>query len=59
MLIHARPRDLAVRRRPVCVMGLPGIEPAPKIVVTCGNAEFDDAKVRETTREYLRIRARC
>jgi hypothetical protein len=41
------------------VVELPGIEPAPKMVVTCGNAEFDSAKVRETTRKYLRIRRRC
>jgi hypothetical protein len=28
---------------------LPGIEPAAKIDVTSNNAEFDDAKVREST----------
>jgi hypothetical protein len=28
---------------------LPGIEPAAKIELTCRNAEFDDAKQRETT----------
>jgi hypothetical protein len=28
---------------------LPGIEPATKIVLTCGNAESDDAKRREKT----------
>ena len=38
---------------------LPGIEPAPKMVVTCGNAQFDYAKVRETTRNDLRIGRRC
>ena len=38
---------------------LPGIEPAPKIAVTCGNAEFDDAKVRETTRNDAGIREKC
>ena len=30
----------------------PGIEPAPKMVVSCGNVEFDYAKVRETTCGY-------
>jgi hypothetical protein len=34
---------------------LPGIEPAAEIGVTCGDAEFGDAKVRETTRNDLRI----
>jgi hypothetical protein len=28
---------------------LPGIEPATKIVLTCGNTEFEDAKRREST----------
>jgi hypothetical protein len=28
---------------------LPGIEPAAKSGVTCGNAQFDDAKQREST----------
>jgi hypothetical protein len=58
MLIHARPRDLAVRRRPVRVMGLPGIEPAPKMAMTCGNVELEYAKRRESTRNDLRIRER-
>src|SRR5271166_3727643 len=31
---------------------LPGIEPATKNGVTCGNAEFDYAKRRETTCGY-------
>jgi hypothetical protein len=43
----------------ILAVELPGIEPAPKMVVTCGNAEFDYPKVRETTRKYLRIRRRC
>ncbi len=38
---------------------LPGIEPSPKISLTWGNLEFDDAKRRESTRKYLRIRERC
>jgi hypothetical protein len=38
---------------------LPGIEPATEIDLTCGNAETDDAKVREMTRKYLGIRERC
>ena len=38
---------------------LPGIEPAAKIDVSCGNAVTDDAKARETTRKYLRIREKC
>jgi hypothetical protein len=38
---------------------LPGIEPAPKIVVSCGNVEFDYAKPRQMTRNDLRIRAMC
>jgi hypothetical protein len=37
---------------------LPGIESGTEIAVSWGNAEFDDAKVRETTRNYLRIRER-
>jgi hypothetical protein len=28
---------------------LPGIEPAAENAMTCANAEFDDAKRRETT----------
>ncbi len=28
---------------------LPGIEPGEKMMLTCRNAEFDDAKTRETT----------
>jgi hypothetical protein len=38
---------------------LPGIEPAPKMGLTCGNVGFDYAKRRETTRNDLRIRGRC
>ena len=38
---------------------LPGIEPAPKIVVNCGNVEFDYAKRLQMTRNDLRIRAMC
>jgi hypothetical protein len=38
---------------------LPGIEPVPKMVVSCGNVEFDDAKRREMTPNDLRIRAMC
>jgi hypothetical protein len=34
---------------------LPGIEPDTKPQVSCGNAGFDDAKGRETTRRDLRI----
>jgi hypothetical protein len=33
----------------VRLVELPGIEPAAKIGVTCGNTELDDAKQRETT----------
>src|ERR1700757_1886033 len=43
----------------VAGMELPGIEPAPKITVSCANAEFDYAKQRETTRNDLQIRRRC
>jgi hypothetical protein len=34
---------------------LPGIEPAAKNDMACGNTEFDDAKRRETTRSDMRI----
>ena len=37
-------------------MELPGIELAAEIALTCGNAELDDAKRRESTRNDLRIR---
>jgi hypothetical protein len=33
---------------------LPGIEPAPKMVVSCGDVESDYAKQRESTRNDLR-----
>ena len=36
--------------------GAAGIEPSPKILPTCGNIEFDDAKQRERTRIDLGIR---
>jgi hypothetical protein len=32
----------------------PGIEPAAEIIVTCGNAENNDAKRRETTCGYAK-----
>jgi hypothetical protein len=35
---------------------LPGIEPGAEIMLTCRNAEFDDAKVRETTRNDAKRR---
>ena len=38
---------------------LPGIEPVAEIGVTCEDAESDDAKQRESTRDHLRIRERC
>ena len=38
---------------------LPGIEPASEIALTWANAGFQYAKVRETTRNDLRIRERC
>ena len=38
---------------------LPGIEPAPKMAVSCGNVEFDYAKRRQMTRNDVRIRAMC
>jgi hypothetical protein len=38
---------------------LPGIEPVAKIMLTCGNAELDHAKLREATRNDLRIGRRC
>jgi hypothetical protein len=41
------------------VVEQPGIEPAMEMALTCGNAELDDVKVRETTRKYLRIRDGC
>jgi hypothetical protein len=33
-----------------CVVELPGIEPAPEIAMSCGNAESDYAKQRQPTR---------
>jgi hypothetical protein len=41
------------------VVELPGIEPGAEIALTCRNVESNDAKVRETTRNDLRIRERC
>jgi len=38
---------------------LPGIEPASKIALTCGNAVTEYAKRRESTGKYLRLRERC
>ena len=38
---------------------LSGIEPSPKISLTCRNLEFDDAKRLESTRTDLGIRERC
>jgi hypothetical protein len=38
---------------------LPGIEPSPKISLTCGNIEFCDAKRRESTLNDLRRRDGC
>jgi hypothetical protein len=35
--------------RDIALVELPGIEPAAKIEFTCGNAEFNDAKGREST----------
>jgi hypothetical protein len=52
-----RPELLAL----TCIFSveLPGIETVAEILVTCGNADSDYAKIRETTRNYLRIRERC
>ena len=41
------------------IVELPGIEPVTETNVTCGNAEYNYAKRRETTRNDLRIRGRC
>ena len=38
---------------------LPGIEPGPEIALTCGNAESEYQKRRESTRKYLGRRDRC
>ena len=38
---------------------LPGIELAAEIQLTWRNAEVDDAKRRQSTRNDLRIRKRC
>ena len=38
---------------------LPGIEPVTKIALSCGNAELEYAKRRESTRNDLRIRDEC
>jgi len=38
---------------------LPGIEPAPKISLSCAKVRFGYVKRRESTRNDLRIRERC
>ena len=38
---------------------LPGIEPVAKMALICGDTHFNDATVRETTRNDLRIREWC
>jgi hypothetical protein len=43
----------------IFLVELPGIEPVAEIALTCRDAESDDAKVRETTRNDLQIRRRC
>jgi hypothetical protein len=50
-------RKRAAHRRPFFV-DLPGIEPAAKNRLTCGDIGSDDAKFRETTRNDLRKRER-
>jgi hypothetical protein len=39
--------------------GLPEIEPAAEIPLTCGNTEIDYAEQRESTRNDVRIRETC
>jgi hypothetical protein len=43
----------------VFLVELPGIEPPAEVTMTCGNIGSGDAKVRETTRNDLRIRESC
>ena len=38
---------------------LPGIKPAPEMALNCENAELDDAKRRESTRNDVGLRERC
>jgi hypothetical protein len=40
------------------VVELPGIEPVAEMPLTSGNAGFNDAKQRQTTRNDLRLRDR-
>ena len=51
------PRLLALTS--IFLVELPGIEPGPKIDLSCGNVEFNYAKRRQMTRNDLRIRRRC
>jgi hypothetical protein len=44
-----RSREKGRRISAALMVELPGIEPATKSRFTCENAEFDDAKQRETT----------
>ena len=44
---------------PASPVELPGIELGTEMRATCGNVELDDAKRRESTPNYLRIRGRC
>ncbi len=59
MLMLARREERNCPLAAVLSVELPGIEPSPKNLLTCGNLEFDDTKRRESTRNDLRIRERC
>ena len=59
---RARPQhrlSASAAARAALLVELPGIELGTEIVLTSGNAQSDDGKVRETTRNDLRIHERC
>ena len=43
----------------VVMVELPGIEPVPENALNSRNAGFDDAEVRQTTREHVGKREGC
>jgi hypothetical protein len=49
MLLRKENRPRLVALTCIFPVELPGIEPDTEFVLSCGNAEFDDAKHRETT----------
>jgi hypothetical protein len=55
MLMLVRREERNCPSAAVLAVELPGLEPLLQTLLSCENAEFDDAKVRETTRRDLRI----